>query len=206
MLNITFKKIHINGVERLINLNFLFIFFISLAFVSCNEETLPKPKAFLRLAYDTADYKKISSNCPYSFEISNEAKAVYNEQCWINVEYPKLKASLNITYRPVENNLTELLIEAEKLTYNHAIKADGISAPQLYDNFEKQTYGALSEVRGNAASPLQFHITDSTKNFITGALYFKVQPNYDSILPAIRHIEKDIKHLMETLEWKKLSL
>ena len=63
-------------------------------------------------------------------------------------------------------------------------------------------YGALSEVTGNAASPLQFHLTDSTNHFITGALYFKVQPNYDSILPAVKYVEKDIKHLMETLEWK----
>jgi len=206
MHNIIYKIVSIIGVERLFNLKFLYIILISIVLVSCSEETLPKPKAFLRLAYDTTDYQKISSNCPFSFEISKEAKAVYNKQCWVNIEYPKLKASLNITYRPVENNLNELLREAEKLTYNHAIKADGISAPQLYDNFEKQTFGALSEVRGNAASPLQFHITDSTNNFITGALYFKVQPNYDSILPAIRHIEKDIKHLMETLEWKKLNL
>jgi gliding motility-associated lipoprotein GldD len=179
------------------------LFLLPFLLISCNEETFPKPKAFLRLAYDTPSYQKINTVCPYTFEISNQAKAISNEQCWINVEYPKLKASLNITYRPVENNLNELLREAEKLTYNHAIKADGISAPQLYDDFEKRTYGSLSEVRGNAASPLQFHLTDSTKHFITGALYFKVQPNYDSILPAIRYIEKDIKHLMETLEWRK---
>ncbi len=179
------------------------IFLLSFLLISCNEETFPKPKAFLRLAYQTTDYHKIDSNCPYTFEISNQANAIPNKQCWINVEYPKLKATLNITYRPIENNLNELLREAEKLTYNHAIKADGISAPQLYDNFEKKTYGALSEVRGNAASPLQFHLTDSTQHFITGALYFKVQPNYDSILPAIRYIEKDIKHLMETLKWEK---
>ncbi|MCF6347255.1 MAG: gliding motility lipoprotein GldD [Flavobacteriaceae bacterium] len=180
-----------------------FIIFILITLTSCNEETLPKPKAFLRLAYEAPNYQKINTSCPYTFEISNKANAIPNEQCWVNVEYPTLKASLNITYRPVENNLNELLREAEKLTYNHAIKADGISAPQLYDNFEKKTYGALSEVRGNAASPLQFHLTDSTTHFITGALYFKVQPNYDSILPAIRYIEKDIKHLMETLEWER---
>ncbi len=170
---------------------------------SCNEETFPKPKAFLRLAYETPHYQRINTVCPYSFEVSNQANTIPNQQCWMNIEYPKLKATLNITYRPVENNLNELLREAEKLTYNHTIKADGISTPQLYDNFENRIFGALFEVRGNAASPLQFHLTDSTKHFITGALYFKVQPNYDSILPAIRYIEKDIKHLMETLKWEK---
>ena len=172
-----------------------------LLFVSCNEETLPKPKAFLRLTYENTEYKKISIDCPYTFEVSNDVKILYDKKCWITIEYPKLKASLNITYRPVENNLKELLRESEKLTYNHAIKADGISA-KPYENIKKGKYGALSEVTGNAASPLQFHLTDSTKHFITGALYFKVQPNYDSIYPAIKYIEEDIKHLMETLEWK----
>ena len=169
--------------------------------ISCKEDTQPKPKAFLRLAYDNVSYQKTIVDCPYTFEFSKDAIAKPNTKCWINIHYPKLKASLNITYRPVENNLIELFRESEKLTYNHAIKADGISAVP-FEDVKKRTYGALSEVTGNAASPLQFHLTDSSKHFITGALYFEVQPNYDSILPAIKFIEKDIKHLMETLEWK----
>ena len=173
---------------------------IVLLLTSCSEEIFPKPKAFLRLAYNEAAYQKITSDCPYIFEFSNKAVVQPNEKCWINISYPELKASLNITYRPIQNNLRELLQESEKLTYNHAIKADGISA-KPFDNRVKKVYGALSEVTGNAASPLQFHLTDSSKHFITGALYFKVQPNYDSILPAVKYIEKDIKHLMETLEW-----
>ena len=100
----------------------------------------------------------------------------------------------------MEGNLNKLLQESEKLTYNHAIKAESIVS-QPYDNFAKKTYGSMSEVTGNAASPLQFYLTDSIHHFITGALYFEVQPNYDSILPAVKYIEKDIKHLMETLEW-----
>ncbi len=173
-----------------------------LLFASCNEETLPKPKAFLRLSYtNTAAYHKTTSHCPYSFEISSHAITTYNEKCWVTIKYPRLKATINITYRPVENNLKKLLKESEKLTYNHAIKADGISTLP-YEDFKNKKYGAIAEVTGNAASPIQFHLTDSTKNFITGALYFRVQPNYDSILPAVKFIEKDIRHLMETLEWK----
>jgi gliding motility-associated lipoprotein GldD len=60
----------------------------------------------------------------------------------------------------------------------------------------------MYEITGNAASHLQFHVTDSTKNFIKGALYFYAKPNYDSILPAVNYIKEDILHLVETLEWK----
>ncbi len=187
----------------LFNLSLFFVILISLVVTSCNNtEALPKPKAFLSLTYTDATYSPVYSSCPYTFEISTRAKHSFNEKCWVNLSYPKLKASVNITYRKIENNFNELLRESEKLTYNHAIKADLISAPSLYDNFKKKTYGSLSEVTGNAASPLQFHITDSTQHFITGAVYFKVQPNYDSILPAIKYIEKDIKHIMETIVWK----
>lgn len=170
--------------------------------ISCSgEDFLPKPKAFLRLSYEPAHYEAITSNCPYTFEISNRAEVTFKDRCWANITYPKLKASIDITYRPVENNINTLLQEAEKLTYNHAVKADGISG-KPYENIENQKYGALLEVTGNAASPIQFHLTDSVRHFITGALYFKVQPNYDSILPAVKYVEKDIKHLMETLRWQ----
>ncbi|MBJ2174747.1 gliding motility lipoprotein GldD [Aureibaculum sp. A20] len=175
---------------------------IGLLLSSCsNEDYLPKPKAFLRLAYAAPNYKEIASDCPYTFEVPDNTQTKFNEKCWINIKYPNLKASLNITYRSVENNLSELLSEAEKLTYNHTIKADNIITKD-YENTEFQKYGALREVIGNAASSLQFHLTDKTGHFITGALYFEAKPNYDSILPAVKFIEKDIEHIMETLSWK----
>ncbi len=179
------------------------IFILSALFLySCKEDVLPKPKAQLRLEYSKPEYKKSDANCPYQFEISNRSVSRTNQKCWMNIEYPKLNASIKLTYRPIENNLKELFIESEKLTFNHAIKADGISSVP-YINHVKKVYGSIYEVTGNAASPLQFHMTDSTKNFITGAVYFNVQPNYDSIIPAINYLHKDIIHLIETLQWKE---
>ena len=61
----------------------------------------------------------------------------------------------------------------------------------------------MYEITGNAASNLQFHATDSTHHFIKGALYFYAKPNYDSILPAVEYIKKDILRLIESLEWKQ---
>jgi gliding motility-associated lipoprotein GldD len=169
--------------------------------ISCSKESLPKPRAFLRLTFDDTVYKSIKTDCPYQFEMSENAHISFTSSCWSTINYPHLKATLNLTYRPIENNLKVLLQESEKLTYKHSIKADGI-VNRPYINRNHHTYGSLSNVSGNAASPIQFHLTDSVHHFITGALYFQVQPNYDSILPSIRFIEKDIKHLMETLKWQ----
>ena len=184
--------------KLLIGVYFIFVFII---LSSCSNDTLPKPKAQLRLEYPESTYINSQSNCPYSFEFSNQANTKINSKCWINIEYPRLNASINITYRPIDNNLKELFQESEKLTFNHSIKADKISSLP-FENLNNKTYGAIFKVSGNAASPLQFHLTDSTKHFLTGAVYFNVKPNYDSILPAVNYLERDLKRLMESLEWQ----
>ena len=183
-------------------LKYFFYLLICIVIVfSCKDEVLPKPKGQLRLVYQNPSYVLTKSECPYQFEYSTISITKTNQKCWMNIEYPDLNATINLTYRPIDNNLKELFIEAEKLTFNHAIKADGISS-KPYENKSKKLYGSIYEVTGNAASPIQFHVTDSTNNFITGAVYFNIQPNYDSIVPAINYLHKDIIHLMETMEWK----
>lgn len=178
----------------------LFITIIITSFLSsCNDDVLPKPTAFLRLEYPNDSYS-LTKTIPYEFETPKNSKILINSKYWMKIKYPKLKASIEITYRPVENNINELLLEAEKLTLTHAKKADEIYY-DTYKNELNKVYGKLSNVTGNAASPLQFYLTDSTKHFLTGAIYFNVQPNYDSIYPAIKYIEKDVKHLINTTAW-----
>ena len=69
-------------------------------------------------------------------------------------------------------------------------------------NKKEKVYGTLFSVVGNAASQFQFFLTDSSNNFLVGSLYFYSKPNYDSLYPAIKYIEKDIFHLFNTLKWK----
>jgi gliding motility-associated lipoprotein GldD len=53
-----------------------------------------------------------------------------------------------------------------------------------------------------AASPLQFFVTDSSKHFLRGALYFTVKPNNDSLQPVIKFIKEDINRFIDTFEWR----
>ncbi|WP_299058753.1 gliding motility lipoprotein GldD [uncultured Polaribacter sp.] len=177
---------------------FLLIFFIP--FLSCKEDILPKPKGYLSLNYPQKKYKKLDLNRPYSFNILENTEIKDNPNNWISIKYPKIKASIDITYRPVKNNMNELLTEAEKLVFKHTLKAEQI-IPKDFVNPEKRVFGSMYEITGNAASQIQFHVTDSTNHFIKGALYFYAKPNYDSILPAVAYIKDDILQLMETLKW-----
>tara|TARA_B100001057_G_C22724665_1_gene901188 strand:- start:316 stop:867 length:552 start_codon:yes stop_codon:yes gene_type:complete len=178
-----------------------YLFIIIILFFSCKEETLPKPKAFLNLEYGEKVYQNLSLKRPYFFQIPKTVSIKNEPKNWLKIEYPTLKASIDITYRKIDGNLRELLLESEKLVFKHTIKAEQISSND-YSNNQKRVFGTLYEITGNAASQIQFHITDSTDHFIKGALYFKTKPNYDSILPAVDFIKKDILHLIETIKWE----
>ena len=67
---------------------------------------------------------------------------------------------------------------------------------------DAKVYGTVIELGGNAASLLQFYMTDSTKNFLRGSLYFYAAPNKDSLQPVVDYIKKDIFHIVQTLQWK----
>ena len=185
-------------------LNYLYkllLVFFSFLLCSCGDESVPKPNCQLSLEYPEATYDKLASKCNFDFEVNTLSKISLKEDCALEVNYPKMKATLYITYKPVNNNIEKLLRDAQKLTYEHVIKADDI-LEQPFLNFDNKVYGMFYEVGGNAATNVQFYVTDSTKNFITGSLYFYAKPNFDSILPAADYIKADVRKIMETMDWK----
>ncbi len=186
----------------------LFIF----QFLSCvNQDYKPKPNAKLRLEYAKAQYVNANLDLPFDFDKNVLAENVLlktlssvTESYGINLEYPALKGTIFLTYKAIKNNknnLQDFLRDAQKLTLEHVRKADEMPKYPFEDN-QRKVYGVLSEVKGNVASPVQFYITDSTNHFLTGSLYFKAKPNYDSILPAANYLQKDIERIMESIQWR----
>ena len=169
--------------------------------VACQESVyLPKPKAQLNLDYPEARYTPIENSCPYAFEINSTAAFIPLENCESKVEYPKMKATIYLSYRSIENNLDSLLSDAYQMPSKHIIKASEIPE-KVFINPENKAYGTMFRIVGEAASQAQFFVTDSVNHFLVGSLYFYTRPNYDSILPAARHVEKDMVKLMESLTW-----
>lgn len=176
---------------------------IAVFFISCKEDALPKPDAYLSLEYPTAVYETYSEpNGYFKFNKNKWAVVKPDENFSFKIDYPKMNASIYINYRPVGNNLNFLLKDAQKLTYEHIVKADDIQE-SVYEHPEKNVYGMFYNVSGDAATNVQFYATDNTKNFVVGTLYFYAKPNFDSIYPATKYIEEDMKQFMESLEWTK---
>lgn len=177
---------------------------------ACGDDPIPKPKAMLRLEYPQPKYKKVDIPLPFTFEKNELADPISNIKLdgvhniyGVNINYPKLKGTVYLTYKKVEkNNLTDLLRDAQNLTQKHTMKADEIEG-DIYENPKSKVFGMFYEVGGNAASQSQFYVTDSINHFLVGSLYFYAKPNYDSIYPAAVYLKNDIKHIMETIEWKK---
>ena len=180
----------------------LFALMLLLGFaISCKDDVLPKPASQLRLDYPVAKYAHFSNHCPFEFEINEDAIIKEDKNCGFSIHYPKMKATIYLTYKEVNNNIDALLRDAQKLTYEHVIKADDI-LEQPYINSDNKVYGMFYRVDGNAATNGQFYATDSIKHFVTGSVYFYAKPKFDSIMPAASYVKNDMQRLLETLKWK----
>ncbi|HLN96685.1 MAG TPA: gliding motility lipoprotein GldD [Flavobacterium sp.] len=174
---------------------------LALTLASCKEEVLPKPPAQLRLEYGSASYDRFDKDCPFSFEMNRAAVLKKKDGCNLTIDYPKMKATIYISYKPVSGNIKLLLRDAQKLTYEHVIKADNI-IEQPFLNRDHKVYGMFYEVNGNAATNSQFYVTDSVHHFIDGSVYFYAKPNFDSVMPAVEYVKKDMRRIMESVKWK----
>ncbi len=177
------------------------LLFISMVLTSCGGDTLPKPKAMLRLEFPPGNYQGFQGDCSYGFAVNGLSTLKQKTDCSMEIDYPMMKGSIYLTYKPITNNLNKLLTDAQRLSYEHVVKADNI-IEQPFINAEDRVFGMFYEVTGNAASQSQFYVTDSLNHFVTGSLYFYAKPNYDSIFPAAIYLQKDIRRIMESLEWK----
>lgn len=191
------------------------IFFFVVAFIfanSCKEKYTPKPRSYFRIDFPEKSYHPITESFPYSFEIPDYSYITQDSDNpdkpnWTNIEVPSNKAEIHISYFTLNESekgkkilLNELMEESRTLAYKHSIKADAITE-QVFVNERDKVYGLIYRIEGNAASPLQFFLTDSTTHFLRGALYIRDVPNIDSLKPVIEFLEPDVIRLIESASW-----
>jgi len=188
-------------------LTFPGVLFFMLAFVSCDAEFSPKPRGFFRIDMPEKKYETVDTLPAYSFEspVYAELTPDYHsiqEKNWFNMDFPQFKGSLHISHKVIDNNLPVYLEDMHTMLTQHLSKASAITDSLIIDD-ERRVYGLLFRVEGKrVASPLQFYLTDSTRNFVRGALYFNIRPNNDSLRPVINFLREDVDHFIETLSWK----
>ncbi|HIA37141.1 MAG TPA: gliding motility lipoprotein GldD [Flavobacteriales bacterium] len=183
-------------------------------FQGCEEDFTPRPNGFFRINFPEKKFQDYHSDCPFTFKYPEYSLAIKHQgsnsmPCWINIEFPKFKGTLHLSYFDMtenlqpnnSNKLEKYLEDSRSLAYKHTIKAHSINEEKI-ERKKDQVHGIIYQIDGlNTASSIQFFLTDSTKHFIRGALYFNVVPRNDSLAPVISFVKSDIYHLIETFKW-----
>ncbi|MBN7814753.1 gliding motility lipoprotein GldD [Algoriphagus pacificus] len=186
----------------------LFCLVLGLSLVSCEETYLPKPPGYNRIDLPEHGFQSLSEGYPYTLEYSKHSQIEADsfnieEEEWINLHYVDFGAKVHLTYKKIGNGVTfkKLSNDAFQLTAKHQIKAYGIQesvalTPEGYT-------GVIAELEGEVPTQFQFFVTDSTENFLRGALYFNTAMKNDSLAPVIEYIKVDMAHLMNSVKFQE---
>ncbi|MCU0416402.1 MAG: gliding motility lipoprotein GldD [Cytophagaceae bacterium] len=187
-----------------------FILFSTIVLYNCSTsvEFTPKPKGYNHIELPVHAYTDLQEKHPYSFEHSTLVKVLPDtsylaEPHWIDLYYPKFNSNIQITYKSMgarQDVLDEHVVDAHKLTYKHDVKAHAID--EVVVKTKKGYSVTLFELQGEVPSPIQFYVTDSTRHFLRGAVYFKTATKNDSLAPVIQYMKEDVLHLIETLDFE----
>jgi gliding motility-associated lipoprotein GldD len=179
--------------------------------ISCNSNYVPKPRGYFKINLPEKKYQVFNQpGYPYTFEYPVYANIVKDSTFfgdatenpwWINIDFPQFNGRIYVSYKEIGvNKLDKLLNDAFSLTNKHTSKASSIDDSII--NTPNNIHGMFFKVGGNVATGNQFFVTDSTKHFLRGALYFDATPNEDSLGVVSDFLLLDMKHIVNTFKWK----
>jgi gliding motility-associated lipoprotein GldD len=195
--------------------SYWFLAFCFLGFSSCNDDLIvPKPRIYPRIVYPNRAENQLFKTdfCAFTCELPSYATVVKDElffdekpkdECWFNVEVKDLNAKIFCSYYPIRSRaeFDELVSDAFEMVNKHNVKATSINQ-QVLNRADSDVHGIVFDIEGPVASTYQFFLTDSTKHFLRGALYFETQARPDSLAPVIDFMKDDVNTLVSTLRWR----
>lgn len=205
---------------------------IIFGFIACNSTYTSKKRGYYNIEFPEKSYVKFDDpNVPYSFEYPAYAKIVTDSTYfdstpenpyWRNIDFPQFNARIFLSYKIIGGRATykvklpdgsykdstginyfdKMVNDAFNLTNKNEAVASFIGDSVF--TTKNGVTGVNFTVKGNAATARQFFMSDTSKNFIRGALYFDTTPNADSLRPVLDFLQTDINHLINTFRWKNI--
>jgi gliding motility-associated lipoprotein GldD len=178
---------------------------------SCNSNFTAKPQGYFNIDFPKHEYQLFDQpGYPYTFEYPVYAKVLKDSTFfgettenpwWINIDFPQFTGRIYVSYKEIgKNNFDTLIKHAYILTGKHSSKAYSIDDSLI--NTPNQVHGMFFSVGGDVATSNQFYLTDSTKHFLRGAMYFDATPNADSLGIVNQFLMQDMKHIINTFKWR----
>jgi gliding motility-associated lipoprotein GldD len=189
------------------------IVFVCIVLQACNSDySTGKKKGYFKIDFPEKKYQLFDKpGYPYTFEypvyatVSKDSTFFEDKagDWWINIDIPQFEGRIYISYKSIgaANNFDSLVRDGFKMAYKqHVDVSTGIAEERILT--PNSVEGMYFNLGGNTATANQFFLTDSTKHFLRGALYFNAAPNADSLQIVNDYLKKDLQHLINTLQWR----
>ncbi|MFM2358018.1 MAG: hypothetical protein RLY16_10 [Bacteroidota bacterium] len=207
--------------------------FVALAFAACNAPYVSKKRGYYAIQFPAHQYRLLDDpSLPYTFEYPVYANVVQDStyfdnnpenSMWRNIDFPQFHGKIFLSYKEVGgkalyklkkengtykdtlmvNVFDRMVTDAFTLTNKNDVVANSIKDSLI--RTENGVSGVFFKVGGNAATAKQFFLSDTTKHFLRGALYFDVTPNADSLKPVHDFLQVDMDHMIQTFRWKAVG-
>jgi gliding motility-associated lipoprotein GldD len=179
---------------------------------ACNTPYVSKKRGYYNIDLPQRQYQLFNDpTLPYSFEYPVYANIVQDttyfdnnpeNTFWRNIDFPMFKAKVFLSYKQVGgkalyklkqasgvykdtiaiNVFDKMVTDAFTLTNKNDVISNSIKDSVIKTS--NGIGGIFFKVGGNAATAKQFFLSDTTRHFLRGALYFDVTPNADSLKPV----------------------
>ena len=201
--------------------------------MACNSNYSSKKTGYFKIDFPEHKYQLYNNpDFPYQFEYPVYATIVKDSTFfdrspenpyWVNVDFPQFDARIFLSYKIVGGKAVVKVVqqngsEKDSVTYNDFDKLrndaftltnkNNVVASSIKDSLfitSNNVHGIFFSVAGNAATASQFFVTDTTRNFLRGALYFNATPNADSLAPVQQYLKEDMLHLINSFKWNPAS-
>lgn len=212
------------------HIQLLFFVLLGLIVFSCNSNYTSKKEGYFKIDFPKKAYTTFDQpGYPYTFEYPVYATIDHDSSFFkgdsknpysINIVFPSLNGTIYISYKNIggtsiykvknpdgsyrdsigKNSFQKMVNDSYNLTYKNDIKAYSIEDSVMHT--PNGLTGIFFKLSGNVATAKQFFLSDTTRHFLRGALYFDATPNEDSLRPVNAFLQQDMKHLINTLKWK----
>jgi gliding motility-associated lipoprotein GldD len=209
----------------------ILLLFVNILVAACNSTFTQKPKGYFEIKLPERKNYNTFSNGAFSFEYPDYAVVLTDSSYFgekpenpfsLNIEIPSLKCKFYLSYKiiggaatykipdPVTgkykdssaiNTFDKLLTDAFDLSSKNAMYKSAGNGDSLMRT-PQGISGIFFKAEGNAASPMQFFLSDSTKHFLRGSVYFDASPNADSTRPVTQFLYPDLQRLVNSVKWK----
>ena len=218
-----------NPFAYLVRTLFGFLFF-GIFCTACNSTYTSKKKGYYHIELPKHEYISFDKpNFPYSFDYPVYAKVIKDSTYfdsnpenpyWVNIDFPQFNARMFLSYKIIGgmavykikqpdgsykdssgiNQFDRMVNDAFNLTNKNQAVTNSIK--DSFFQTKNGITGVFFKVGGNAATARQFFMSDTSKNFLRGALYFDATPNVDSLKPVQDFLQVDMDKLINSFRWK----